>query len=53
MTKREYVKPNCVEFGNLTEDTKYNLIGNGRDGAYPDKITLEEALQVGPEVFGS
>jgi len=50
MTKKNYVKPDCVEFGNLTEDTKYNLIGTGRDGAYPDKTT-EQALQLSPELF--
>jgi len=42
MTKRDYVKPNCVEFGNLTEDTQMNIMGNGRDGAYPDKPVNEE-----------
>ena len=53
MDKKEYLKPTIKEFGSLTNDTNYNVIGDGRDGAFPDK-TIEDAMAIGEnELFGS
>ena len=51
---KEYLTPDLFEIGSLTVDTKFNVSGAGRDGAFPDKSLEDAIIESGDgAVFGS